>query len=207
MEKVKEFVNNYSLLGKKVKNVRYRLAGGAIGVQAGVNEVINASQLWNLVLALGGVFLCVMIQFRSISAGLILTIPLAISNLICFALMGILQVGLTVSTYPVSSVGVGLGVDYGIYFLSRVLEEKRLTDNLHKAIVNSIITNGKSTVMIATTLTIGLIIWVFSPLKFQAQMGALLAILLFCNMLGALFLVPSFLALFKPRFVNRVGKF
>ena len=207
MEKVKEFVNNYSLLGKKVKNVRYALAGGAIGVQAGVNEVINASQLWNLVLALGGVFLCVMIQFRSISAGLILTIPLAISNLICFALMGILQVGLTVSTYPVSSVGVGLGVDYGIYFLSRVLEEKRLTDNLHKAIVNSIITNGKSTVMIATTLTIGLIIWVFSPLKFQAQMGALLAILLFCNMLGALFLVPSFLALFKPRFVNRVGKF
>ena len=206
MEKVKEFINLYSDFGKDVKNVHYRLAGGAIGVQAAVNEVINQSQIWNLALALGGVLLCVTIQFRSISAGLILTIPLVISNLVAFALMGIFKVGLTVSTYPVSSIGVGLGVDYGIYFLSRLVEEKRQTDNLNQAIINTMSSNGKSIVMIATTLIAGLIFWLFSSLKFQAQMGALLAVLLFLNMLGALLLVPSFITIFKPRFAMKVGR-
>jgi hypothetical protein len=215
MDKVKEFINTQSHLGKDVTvttgldqqaHVTYRLAGGAIGVQAAVNEVINDSQVWNLVLALGGVFICVMIQYRSISAGLILTIPLAISNLICFALMGIYQIGLTVSTYPVSSVGVGLGVDYGIYFLSRLIEEKRLTDDINEAIINTLKSNGKSIVAIATTLTIGLIFWIFSTLRFQAWMGVLLAVLLFLNMLGALFLVPSLIAFFKPGFVTKVNK-
>ena len=205
MEKVKEFITSHSDLEKKVKNVRYRMAGGAIGVQAAVNEVINQSQIWNLVLALVGVFVCVMIQYRSLAAGLILTIPLGISNLVTFALMGIYQVGLTVSTYPVSSIGVGLGVDYGIYFLSRLLEEKRQTEDVNEALVNTLKSNGKSIVMIATTLTIGLIFWIFSSLKFQAQMGALLAVLLFLNMCGALFLVPSLVAIFKPGFVTRVN--
>jgi hypothetical protein len=215
LEKVKEFINNYSHLGKDVKvitglsqeaHVQYRLAGGVIGVQAAVNEVINQSQIWNLVLALGGVFLCVMIQYRSMAAGLILTIPLAISNLICFALMGIYQIGLTVSTYPVSSVGVGLGVDYGIYYLSRLVEEMRDVGDLNQAIINTLKSNGKSIVMIATTLTIGLVFWLFSTLRFQAWMGALLAVLLFCNMLGALFLVPTLVAIFKPKFVTKVKK-
>ena len=206
MEKIKEYITSHSDLGRKVKNVHYRLAGGAIGVQAAVNEVINQSQMWNLILALGGVFFCVMIQYRSIAAGLILTIPLCISNLIAFALMGIYQVGLTVSTYPVSSIGVGLGVDYGIYFLSRLVEEKKLTDDINEAIINTLKSNGKSIVAIATTLTVGLIFWIFSSLKFQAQMGALLAVLLFLNMLGALLLVPSLVAIFRPRFVTKIEK-
>jgi len=218
MDKVKEFINTQSFIGTKgtkiksstqnnrITNIKYRLAGGAIGVQAAVNEVINDSQFWNLILALGGVFLCVMIQYRSISAGLILTIPLAIANLICFALMGIYQIGLTVSTYPVSSVGVGLGVDYGIYYLSRLQEEMKGTGNLNEAIINTLKSNGKSIVQIATTLTIGLVFWIFSTLRFQAWMGVLLAVLLFLNMLGALFLVPTLVAIFKPKFVTKVKK-
>ena len=218
MDKAKEFINTQSFIGTKgtkiksstqdnrITNVKYSLAGGAIGVQAAVNEVINDAQFWNLILALGGVFLCVMIQYRSIMAGLILTIPLVIANLICFALMGIYQVGLTVSTYPVSSIGVGLGVDYGIYYLSRLVEEQKQTGDLNESIVNTLKSNGKSIVMIATTLTIGLIFWIFSTLRFQAWMGVLLAVLLFLNMLGALFLVPTLVAIFKPKFVTKVKK-
>jgi predicted RND superfamily exporter protein len=120
--------------------------------------------------------------------------------------MGIYQIGLTVSTYPVSSVGVGLGVDYGIYYLSRLQEEMKGTGNLNEAIVNTLKSNGKSIVQIATTLTIGLIFWIFSSLRFQAWMGSLLAVLLFLNMLGALFLVPTLVAVFKPKFVTKVKK-
>jgi len=184
----------------------YLLAGGSLGVQAAVREVIAEAQIWNLSLALFMVFLFCSINFRSFAAGLILAVPLAISNLIAFGLMAAYQIGLTVNTYPVSSVGIGLGVDYGIYFIGRLREEKKTAPDLSTAIVNTLMSNGKSIFIIATTLCIGLLMWLFSNLKFQAEMGALLAILLFLNMLGALLLVPSFVAIFKPKFIMKINK-
>ena len=181
----------------------YRLAGGAIGVQAAVREEIHAAQIWNLTLALLGLFLFCTVNFRSFTAGLILTIPLAISNIITFALMAAYQIGLTVNTYPISSIGIGLGVDYGIYFVGRLLEEKETAADLNTAIINTIRSNGKAIIIIATTLTVGLMSWLLSPLKFQAEMGALFALLLFLNMLGAILLVPSLIAIIKPRFARK----
>jgi hypothetical protein len=183
---------------------KFQLAGGPLGVQAAVRDVIAKAQIWNLALALSMVLILCSLNFRSFTAGVILTVPLFISNLIAFALMAAYQIGLTVNTYPVSSVGIGLGVDYGIYFIGRLQEEKRKTPDLSQAIVNTLRSNGKSIFVIATTLCIGLVVWLFSALRFQAQMGALLAILLFLNMLGALFLVPSFIAIFKPKFLAKI---
>ena len=185
---------------------KYLLAGGAVGVQAAVRDVIADSQTLNLILALGGVFLLCAITFKSVTAGLLCTIPLAISNVLTFALMGAYHIGLTVNTFPVSSIGIGLGVDYGIYYIGRLLEERDRGLDLKTAVGNALITNGKSIIQIATTLTIGLGMWVFSPLKFQAEMGILLAILLILNMLGALLLIPAMLCIIKPKFFSGVSQ-
>jgi predicted RND superfamily exporter protein len=195
---VRDYVSRVNL-----KEGAYFLAGGAIGVQAAVREEIHAAQIWNLTLALLGLFLFCTLNFRSFTAGLILTIPLAISNIITFALMAAYQIGLTVNTYPISSIGIGLGVDYGIYFVGRLLEEKEQAGDLNTAIINTIKSNGKAIIIIATTLTVGLMSWLLSPLKFQAEMGALFAFLLFLNMLGAILLVPSLIAIIKPRFAQK----
>ena len=200
VDKVKEYISKHSTL----KGGNFLLAGGAIGTQAAVREVIAESQTLNLILALTGVWFFCALNFRSAVAGLILTIPLAISNVIAFALMGAYNIGLTVNTYPVSSVGIGLGVDYGIYFVGRLLEEMKQVGGLNDAISRTIVSNGRSIWVIATTLTIGLALWIFSPLKFQAEMGILLALLLLMNMLGALLLVPSMISIIKPRFVTKV---
>jgi predicted RND superfamily exporter protein len=194
---VKDYINHHS----QIKGGKYLLAGGAVGVEAAVREEIAASQTLNLALALLGVFIFCSLNFRSVMAGLLLTIPLAISNIITFALMGAYQIGVTVNTYPVSSIGIGLGVDYGIYFVGRLLEERKKVGDLNTAIINTMKTNGRAIVIIATTLTVGLMLWVFSALKFQAYMGVLLAILLLLNMMGALLLLPSMIAILKPRFV------
>jgi len=196
---VKDYINNHS----RIKGGRYLLAGGAVGVQAGVREEIAAAQTLNLTLALLGLFIFCTVNFRSMVAGFILTIPLAISNIVTFALMAAYQIGLTVNTYPISSIGIGLGVDYGIYFVSRLLEEREKAEDLNTAIINTITTNGKAIIIIATTLTVGLGFWLFSPLKFQAEMGVLLALVLFFNMLGALLLVPSIIAVIKPSFADK----
>ena len=203
LQEVMEHITKY-LDKVKLKKGEFLLAGGAMGVQAAVRDVIAKAQIINLALALLMVLVICTINFRSFTAGLILTIPLLISNLIAFALMAAYQIGLTINTYPISSVGIGLGVDYGIYFIGRLQEEMKATPDLSQAIVNTLKSNGKSIVFIATTLCAGLLVWLFSDLKFQAQMGALLAILLFLNMLGALFLVPSFIAIIRPKFLLRL---
>jgi predicted RND superfamily exporter protein len=197
---IKDYVDNHSQL----KGGKYLLAGGAVGVEAGIREEIAASQTLNLTLALLGVLIFCTINFGSILAGLLLTIPLAISNIITFALMGAYHIGVTVNTYPVSSIGIGLGVDYGIYFVGRLREERKKSGDLNTAIINTMRTNGRAIVIIATTLTVGLMLWVFSALKFQAYMGILLAILLLLNMLGALLLLPSMIAIIKPKFIDKV---
>jgi predicted RND superfamily exporter protein len=183
---------------------KYVLAGGAVGVQAAIRDTIADAQIWNLILALGGVFLCVSLEFKSFIAGMILTIPLAISNYLTFALMGAYHIGLTTNTFPVASVGIGLGVDYGIYFVGRLAEERQKGSNLAQAIYQALITNGKSIIQIATTITIGLLLWVFSVLKFQAEMGLLLAVILTLNMLGAILLVPSLVCAIKPKFLDKI---
>jgi hypothetical protein len=183
---------------------KYVLAGGAVGVQAAIRETIADAQIWNLILALGGVLVFVAITFKSITAGIILTIPLAISNFLTFALMGAYHIGLTTNTFPVASVGIGLGVDYGIYFVGRVTEERKKGLTTANAIYEALITNGKSIIQIATTITVGLLLWVFSALKFQAEMGLLLAVVLTLNMFGALLLVPSLICIIKPKFLDKI---
>jgi hypothetical protein len=194
---IKNYINNHS----QIKGGKYLLAGGAVGVQAGVREEIADAQTLNLTLALLGLFIFCTLNFRSFVAGLILTIPLFMSNMVTFALMAAYHIGLTVNTYPISSIGIGLGVDYGIYFVGRLLEEKKKAEDLNTAIINTVTSNGKAIIIIATTLTVGLVVWLFSPLRFQAEMGALFALVLFLNMLGAILLVPSIIAIIKPRFV------
>jgi hypothetical protein len=80
------------------------------------------------------------------------------------------------------------------------MEERK--GDLNTALINAMRTNGRSIVMIATTLTVSLLVWVFSPLKFQAEMGLLLAVLLVLNMLGAILLLPSMIVILKPRFLT-----
>jgi len=111
---------------------------------------------------------------------------------------------LTTNTFPVASVGIGLGVDYGIYYLGRLAEEKKKGLTISEAVFQGLITNGKSIIQIATTITIGLLLWVFSALKFQAEMGLLLAVVLMLNMFGALLLVPSLICIIKPKFLDKI---
>jgi hypothetical protein len=92
-------------------------------------------------------------------------------------------------------------VDYGIYMLGRILEEYRVRKDLGETIRFTMASVGEPIVFTTLAMTGGLLIWVFSPLMFQATMGFFLATILILNMLGGLFLVPCFVAVIKPKFV------
>jgi len=187
--------------------VKFQLASGNIGVLAAMNETIVKSQLINFIMVMGAIFLLSSLAFRSVAAALILMVPLNIANLITLSIMHVLGIGLNINTLPVVSVGVGVGIDYGIYLLSRICEEFRVAGKYSLATATeSILTTGKAIFFTATSMIFGVIIWyLFSHLKFQAEMGLLLAIIMLVNMIGALILIPSLVYIFKPNFLGKIS--
>ena len=182
--------------------LEFKLATGNMGVTAATNEAVDKAR-WEMNFAIFGALLVMcMITFRSLRATLCILIPLAIVSVLCEALMPLLGIGLKVSTLPVIALGVGVGVDYGIYLYDRIeihLEEGK---DLATAFYEALNERGTAMVFTAVTMTIGVGTWAFSALKFQADMGILLAFMFFLNMLGALFLLPALAAfLLKPHVV------
>jgi predicted RND superfamily exporter protein len=179
--------------------LEFKLATGNMGVAAATNEAVDRAR-WEMNFAIfGALLLMCMATFRSLRATLCILIPLAIVSVLCEALMPTLGIGLKISTLPVVALGVGVGVDYGIYLYDRI--EKHLDEGmaLGPAFYAALNERGTAMVFTAVTMTIGVATWAFSALKFQADMGILLAFMFFLNMLGALFLLPALAAfLLRP---------
>ncbi len=202
---VKQFVEgNKALLDKE--KIAIRLASGSLGVLAAINEAVANAQLLNMILVLSSCFLLCALTYQSFVAAIILMIPLNLANIITLAIMYKLEIGLNINTLPIVSVGVGVGIDYGIYLLSRFCEEYQCDGEYCLAVANRALrTTGKAIFFTATTMVIGVLFWYFfSSMKFQAEMGLLLAIIMFLNMVGALVIIPMLLCIFKPKFLGRV---
>jgi hypothetical protein len=188
-----------------VEGVRLRLASGYMGVLAAVNEVVASSQVLNLVLLLVIMIVTCAATYQSLVAALILLVPLIVADLLVVAFMGLRGIGLNINTLPIASIGVGVGVDYGIYLLSRICEEYQISRDYAKAIPQAIRTTGKAIVFTATTMVGGVIFWYFlSDLRFQAEMGLLLALVMLISMFTAMMLIPAIVYALKPRFVGEV---
>jgi len=176
-----------------------KLATGNMGVTAATNEAVDKAR-WEMNFAIfGALMVMCLITFRSLRATLCILIPLAIVSVLCEALMPALGIGLKVSTLPVIALGVGVGVDYGIYLYDRIEAHLEEGKALSQAFFEALNERGTAMVFTAVTMTIGVGTWAMSALKFQADMGILLAFMFFLNMLGALFLLPALAAfLLKP---------
>ena len=179
--------------------IEFKLTTGNMGVAAATNEAVDKARYEMHAAIFGALFLMCLVTFRSLRATLCILIPLAIVSILCEALMPALGIGLKVSTLPVIALGVGVGVDYGIYLYDRIeiyLEEGK---SLGEAFYEALCERGTAMIFTAVTMTLGVGTWALSALKFQADMGVLLAFMFFLNMLGAVFLLPALAAfLLKP---------
>jgi len=180
---------------------RLRLAGGYGGLLAAINEEVTVHQARVTMLAFGIIFLFCALAYRSILAGILFLLPLFVSNYLTYALMGAMGIGLDVNALPVVAVGVGLGVDYGLYIIGRIQEEYLLCGNVSVSIITALTTAGKAVLFTASTMVFGVFFWSFSFLRFQADMGILLLFWMIVSMLGGLILLPAVVALIKPRFL------
>jgi len=182
---------------------KFQLAGGRIGVIAANNDSIIQFQTITMLAALVITGILVAIVFRSLLAGIMLVIPLALASWFTFGYMASQGIGVTLQTLPVSIIAIGIGVDYGVYLLSRMREEYRDSGDLEQAVKAAIGTSGNAIVLTGVIIISGVFFWVFSEIKFQSEMGVLLSIVTFFHLLGALLLLPAMVQVIRPRFVMR----
>lgn len=170
-------------------------AAGSAGVDAITNRVIQAASVEMLFWVYGIVALLVLIEFRSFKVMLAIVFPLFVTSMLCEALMALLGIGIKVATLPVIAFGVGIGVDYGIYLYNRLSKLQRDGMSLVLAYEDTLNTTGRAIVFTGFTLALGVVTWVFSPIKFQADMGLLLAFMFIWNMIGAIVMIPVLLSI------------
>ncbi|MCK4508616.1 MAG: MMPL family transporter, partial [Desulfuromonadales bacterium] len=173
------------------EQVKFRLATGNVGVMAATNEEVSAAQFPILVYVFAAIIVLCLLTFRSLRATLAITLPLGLVSLLAYALMTQLEIGLKVSTLPVVALGVGVGVDYGIYIYSRFQAHLNEGMTIYQAYHETLKVTGSGVLVTGITLAIGTATWIFSPLQFQADMGILLTFMFLLNMLGALLLLPA----------------
>ncbi|WP_048306642.1 RND family transporter [Halomonas sp. PR-M31] len=173
-------------------NVTFRLAGGNAGVAAATNEAVEHAEAQMLISIFAAISLLCWLTFRSWRGVLCVVVPLMLVCILCNALMSLLGIGLKVATLPVIALGVGVGVDYGIYIYERLQHEMQDKGvSLQVGFYHAMEQRGTAAVFTAITMTLGVGTWAFSALKFQADMGILLAFMFLVNVLGAIFLLPA----------------
>ena len=170
---------------------KFLLAAGSAGIEAATNIVVRKAWIQMLILVYAAVIVLCFITFRSWRAVVVAVVPLVITSILCEALMVALGIGVKVATLPVIALGVGIGIDYALYLLSVQLAQQRLGVSLAEAYRRTLQFTGKVVVLVGVTLAAGVITWALSPIKFQADMGILLAFMFIWNMIGAIVLIPA----------------
>lgn len=178
--------------------VRFTLVGGNAGIEAATNEVIGNAERTMLILVYAIVALLVLIEFRSLRVTLCIVVPLYITSVLCEAVMAWMGLGVKVATLPVIALGVGIGVDYGIYIYNRLQSYLDRGLPLTEAYLMTVSTTGRAVAFTGLTLAVGVLTWMGSTIKFQADMGLLLTFMFLWNMVGALVLLPALARLLLP---------
>ena len=195
-------------------NARMRVGGGLIGLLAAANEQLLRNDLLMTALVYAAVFALVLGAYRSFAAAFLLLVPLALSNMLVNAYIGASGMGLNLNMLPVIAVGVGFGLDFGLYLVSRTAEiydslggrypADERAERLHAALLQAVGTTGTTITFTALAIVLVSLLWWFSEIRFNAEMGLLLGLWMAITWLASLTLLPVLVYVFEPEFVRRM---
>jgi predicted RND superfamily exporter protein len=173
------------------ESLQFRLATGNVGVMAATNEDIAAAEKPMLALVFGSIIILCLVTYRTVLGTLCIVLPLVVVSTLAEALMAMVGIGLKVNTLPVVALGVGIGVDYGIYIYNRLDIHLKEGYDLREAYYKTLRLTGRAVIFTGFTLAAGVGTWTFSALQFQADMGILLSFIFLANMVGAIVILPA----------------
>jgi predicted RND superfamily exporter protein len=199
-------INQFIAENPPMEGARIYLAGGLVGVIAAVNEVILSGQIESIALALLVLMVMCIAVYRSSAAGMFFMVPVVVSNVVTFAFMAWQNIGMNINTVPVAALGIGLGVDYALYICDRIKSEYEQGKTEQQAIWIAIHCAGRGVLVTALVLVSSVLLWRLSSLRFQAEMGTLIALWLGVSAFCALFVMPAMATIFRPSFIFEPGE-
>jgi len=183
-----------------LKDAKFIVSGGQIGLTKAINDEIRSKHNVLFYAIIGTLLASILLYYRSWKIAVIIASILVMSHFVSQAIMVAMGIGLNINTLPLAALGTARGVDYSIYIIDRIREEFREGHRFSDAARIAIETSGQAVMVTALTMIAPLLAWYFvSPIRFQAEMGLLLAVILGLNMAGSLLIVPGGIALLKPK--------
>jgi len=186
-----------------LSKVSLKYLGGVAGLYLAANDVLYKLDIINLTFVLLVIFLCCAFSFWSITAGTLFIISCVMANFGAFIYMNARNIGLTIDTIPVISLGIGLGVDYGIYTVARIRDEVMGGASVNEAVTTALRSTGASVFSTFAVMIGGILPWAFSPLLFHNEMSVLLIFLMATNMIAGVLILPAYIAWRRPYFITR----
>jgi predicted RND superfamily exporter protein len=200
---IKRFVDERVTPDPGLAKVRVNYLGGVAGLYLAANDVLYRLDIINLTFVLLVIFLCCAFSFWSITAGGLFIVSCVMANFGAFIYMNARNIGLTIDTIPVISLGIGLGVDYGIYTVARIRDEVMNGASVDEAVETALRSTGASVFSTFAVMIGGILPWAFSPLLFHNEMSVLLIFLMATNMIAGVLILPAYIAWRRPRFITR----
>lgn len=178
-------------------------AYGIAELESSLTNLITQSQITSLVLAIVIVFVIISLYFRSPIAGLIGAVPLIISILINFGLMGLLNINLDMVTSIIGSIAIGIGVDYTIHFMDDYHNQRLLCSDMTQVTLNTLSVSGKAIVVNAVSVGLGFLVLSLSQFVVLRYIGILVAIVMLTSSVTSMTILPAMLNIIKPKFISR----
>jgi predicted RND superfamily exporter protein len=200
---IRTFIEERVVPDPKLNKVKLSYLGGEAGLFLAANDVLKQLDFMNITFVLLVIFLCCAFTFRSFTAGALFIISCVMANFGAFVYMNARGIGLTIDTIPVISLGIGLGVDYGIYTVARIRDEVIDGASIEDSVTTALRTTGAAVFSTFAVMVGGILPWAFSPLLFHNEMSVLLIFLMATNMIAGVLILPAYIAWRKPTFVMR----
>ena len=202
-QQLEDFVNTHVKTNPNLNKVEVSFLGGDSGLYLAANDVLYHLDLINITFVLVVIYLACAFSFRSPIAGALFIVSAVMANFGAFIYMNARQIGLTIDTIPVISLGIGLGIDYGIYVVARIQDEVMGGATIEEAVTTALSTTGAAVFSTFAVMVGGILPWAFSPLLFHNEMSVLLIFLMGTNMVAGCLILPSFIAWWRPHFISR----
>jgi uncharacterized protein len=203
LDEVQDFKEQYVTKDPSLNHVSVLYMGGIAGLYAAANQVLKRTDFFNLTMTLIAVGICCAIEFRSPTAGLLFIAASVLGNFGAFIYMNVRDLTLTIDTIPVVSLGIGLGIDYGIYTMAAIRDEVMNGTEITESITTAMRGTGGAVLNTLFVMVGGLMVWAFSPVDFHVRMAELLIFLMITNAITGVIILPSFVSAFRPYFIRR----
>jgi predicted RND superfamily exporter protein len=183
--------------------VKVGIAGGTLGVQTAMNDVVVHEKIVNMVQVGSIIFVLSALVLRSFVGGVFVLLPLALAVVVNLGIMGWTHTWLDMTTAAITAMGVSIGADFAIYLIFRIREEAKSADSLAIAIRTSLHTSGKAIFFVSSAVALGYMVLPFAGFSIWTRLGVLTALIVSASALATLTVIPSLALLVKPRFLGR----